>query len=523
MEILRSGLSRNLNSDARGLAALIARPKMDVDGDAEPDAEAEAKAILPADVSIDDKPIPQFQQQLAMKNVVQSSQDSEVLAMQIRTRGPEMAEARRKQQRIELGLDPLEGRKRRSLDEIMGKGKQKENQEKEREQEVVERQSDRRREVGEMMEDLAPSNLAEVFNALSDEPNKDVDGGQDNDPENMSYELQYPEEAAEPVQVPIPAINENPPLQINSEPRNVLARTEDNESNESLRLKLTLTNAQLEVHASEIQMLNARVEELLQQNAALQRQLEEATTALSKPPEPEPQPIVDEFRTKIDYLEKDLSSARAAITSAEKDRDLFREQYVKASGYVSEVREENVQLLKRVEIAERQATEGVTLIKASFEERLRVSEEQSSSHLKITEFLMKKDAATDRVRKDAVEAPELRAKIIKLEKDLAEMREEAEQLESAFEVEQLKVEQLERQQEEREAEWKKVVEESQQQVARMMADLNDAKSMQYGDPTTQRVFQCQWRGENAERCLFICETKEQLEDHAIHGGHIKLP
>jgi len=69
----------------------------------------------------------------------------------------------------------------------------------------------------------------------------------------------------------------------------------------------------------------------------------------------------------VDELTASVELMSAAKVSAEKDRDFFREQYVQASGFVGSVREENVELEKRVEIAEGQAREGVAAIKALFE------------------------------------------------------------------------------------------------------------------------------------------------------------
>ncbi|KAH0828738.1 hypothetical protein J3R83DRAFT_3159 [Lanmaoa asiatica] len=69
----------------------------------------------------------------------------------------------------------------------------------------------------------------------------------------------------------------------------------------------------------------------------------------------------------VDELTVKVESMTAAKASAEKDRDFFREQYAQASGFVSSVREENMDLEKRVKIAEGQAREGVAAIKAFFE------------------------------------------------------------------------------------------------------------------------------------------------------------
>lgn len=69
----------------------------------------------------------------------------------------------------------------------------------------------------------------------------------------------------------------------------------------------------------------------------------------------------------VDELTLKVNSMATAKASAENDRDFFREQYAQASGFVGSVREENMEISKRVKIAEGQAQAGVAAIKAFFE------------------------------------------------------------------------------------------------------------------------------------------------------------
>ena len=69
----------------------------------------------------------------------------------------------------------------------------------------------------------------------------------------------------------------------------------------------------------------------------------------------------------VDELTASVASLTSAKVSVEKDRDFFREQYTQASGFASSVRDENIELEKRVTIAEGQAQEGVAGIKALYE------------------------------------------------------------------------------------------------------------------------------------------------------------
>lgn len=130
----------------------------------------------------------------------------------------------------------------------------------------------------------------------------------------------------------------------------------------------------------------------------------------------------------VDELTASVESMRAAKIAAEKDRDFFREQYVQASGFVGSVREENVELEKRVEIAEGQAREGVAGIKALFEVfslelgslyqcvltgifkgRVKALQADVDRWKGLTQLLQEKDRRTnDELRLQAAQVPELR-------------------------------------------------------------------------------------------------------------------
>ncbi|KAF9067948.1 hypothetical protein BDP27DRAFT_856351 [Rhodocollybia butyracea] len=249
--------------------------------------------------------------------------------------------------------------------------------------------------------------------------------------------------------------------------------------------------------------IRAKLAELEQQNLTLTQEL---TSALASKGELEQQNLT---------LSQDLASARISKASAEKDSEFLRTQYTTASGYASEVGAENASLQQRVEIAERQAAEGVALIKASFEERLRVSEEQTRSFAKIADFMMKKDTATDNIRQQAAEAPELKARCEKLE-------EQIQRLEGEIEIEQLKVEALEQEKEAIEMELKEVVDkgkgdsaESRRQIAQLMVDLNETKAAQHQNASSERVFRCEWRLADSSPCMFICPTVKVCVLHSV--------
>lgn len=207
-----------------------------------------------------------------------------------------------------------------------------------------------------------------------------------------------------------------------------------------------------------------------------------------------------------------LDSARKTLASADKDRDFFREQYAKASGFVSSVRDENKDLEKRIAIAEEQTKTGVSLVRATFELRCRTLEDDLKSWRKMAEFLIEKDRRSDNdeLRRRAAEEPELRAlcqrqaasyakaqeRIFTLEADLEEQRRKYGDLEANYHV-------------------------LQSETTRLIVDLSEASTKlerigradEYGNASLDEtesghefVYRCKWRmGEN-EPCRDVFST-----------------
>ncbi len=93
-----------------------------------------------------------------------------------------------------------------------------------------------------------------------------------------------------------------------------------------------------------------------------------------------------------------------------------------ASGYVTTVRSENAELEKRAQIAEKQATEGVALVRATFTERIRFLEEDVKSWRQMADFAVAKDSRmNDDIRRRAAEAPELQYRNEKLKEEIEEL------------------------------------------------------------------------------------------------------
>lgn len=266
--------------------------------------------------------------------------------------------------------------------------------------------------------------------------------------------------------------------------------------------------------------LAAERTKLTQQDAALQEQ-QNKSTEIAKQQEETSKQLSDltaryeaeraEWENEKLQLTVQLDSANKAKALADNDREFFREQYAKASGFVSSVRDENKDLEKRIKIAEEQTQTGVNLVKATFDLRVKALEEDVRAWRRTAEFLIDKDvrSGNDEVRRRAAEEPELRAlcqrqqvlyakaqdRISELEAELHEKRRDCGDLEA--EVQGLKAE-----------------------VTTLHVGLNEAlfkldrigRGDEYGNESVDAtgnghefVYSCKWRTEN-ESCREVFST-----------------
>ena len=158
--------------------------------------------------------------------------------------------------------------------------------------------------------------------------------------------------------------------------------------------------------------------------AATNRQLNEALASakvLASQPSPDAIALEDariqwsQTRSAWDAERKALIASMDDLTrskaSAETDRDFFRDQYAQASMYVDSVRKENTEFEERVLVAEGKAKDGVAMIKATYDGRLKALEMDVARWKGLAELLQEKDRRTgDEVRRRAGEEPELRTK-----------------------------------------------------------------------------------------------------------------
>ncbi|TBU36472.1 hypothetical protein BD309DRAFT_1085159 [Dichomitus squalens] len=119
---------------------------------------------------------------------------------------------------------------------------------------------------------------------------------------------------------------------------------------------------------------------------------------------------------------------------AEKDRDLFRDLYSKASSHASEVTKENNELAERAALAETQTHDGVAMIKATYEERIRLLEREVERWKKQIHVLTERDGRMDdEIRRRAALEPELRAENVLLRAQLEHLEEDYARLEGLLE------------------------------------------------------------------------------------------
>lgn len=139
------------------------------------------------------------------------------------------------------------------------------------------------------------------------------------------------------------------------------------------------------------------------------------------------EPTVEQLRTANEELQR-------RKVDAEKDRELFRELYAKASSHVSEVTKENNELLEKVTLLEGKLNEGLALIRATYEERIRRLEEDAARWKGLYELQAEKDRRTggDDIRQRAALEPEIRAENLRLKDELDVLTAECERLERLF-------------------------------------------------------------------------------------------
>jgi len=198
-----------------------------------------------------------------------------------------------------------------------------------------------------------------------------------------------------------------------------------------------------------------------------------------------------------------------AKTSAETDRDFFRDQYAQASGYVSSIRSENVELEQRALVAEGKAKDGVGMIKAMFEGQIETLKGDLAKWKGIAELLQEKDRRTgDEIRRKAAEEPELRAKYAESLREIKQLEGVVFDLSAERNILKLQLDNF-RAQAEGTINGKR---------ASPLLRSNSVDTAAQGD---ELVYRCLWRlRRDSDPCLTIFRSPEDLEIHMYTDKHL---
>lgn len=140
--------------------------------------------------------------------------------------------------------------------------------------------------------------------------------------------------------------------------------------------------------------------------------------AASRSPSRKPETKPDLAMT-IEHLRTTNDELQRKRTDAEKDRDLFRDLYNKASTHASEVSKENNALLDRAMLAEGQLRDGLEMVKGMYEDRIQKLEKEVDHWKDLCQVLTTRDARTnDELRRRAALEPELRHQNEQLRSDI---------------------------------------------------------------------------------------------------------
>ncbi|KAK7688676.1 hypothetical protein QCA50_008214 [Cerrena zonata] len=141
---------------------------------------------------------------------------------------------------------------------------------------------------------------------------------------------------------------------------------------------------------------------------------------------------IDPAVVQLQAANEELQRRKA---DAEKDRELFRELYGKASAHVGEVTKENNELLEQVTILEGKVNDGLVLIRGTYEERIRRLEEDVEKWKGMYGMLLERDKKMEGedYRKRAALEPEIRAENLKLRDELDALSADYERMEKVLE------------------------------------------------------------------------------------------
>ena len=152
--------------------------------------------------------------------------------------------------------------------------------------------------------------------------------------------------------------------------------------------------------------------------------MSEIPVPVAVPDQTAPLPVPPEWELTLAQLRAANEELQRRRADAEKDRELFRELYNRASAHAGDVARENSELLERAALAEGQVRDGLAMVRGTYDARVRRLEDEVDRLAKLNALLVAKDARTDAddLRRRAAEEANLRVDNQRLRAELAELR-----------------------------------------------------------------------------------------------------
>lgn len=145
--------------------------------------------------------------------------------------------------------------------------------------------------------------------------------------------------------------------------------------------------------------------------------------------------VKQDWEVSLSQLRATNEELQRRKADAERDRELFRDLYNKASAHASQVSKENDELLERVDLAEGQVRDGLMMMKKTYDERVSRLESEVTQLKALNAILTAKDVRTqgDVIRRKAALEQELQEENQSLRAELAELRMDYNRMESILE------------------------------------------------------------------------------------------
>ncbi|TFY67122.1 hypothetical protein EVG20_g4056 [Dentipellis fragilis] len=251
------------------------------------------------------------------------------------------------------------------------------------------------------------------------------------------------------------------------------SQTQSQGATQSLEVQLASALNVLNLKSEEIESLERMLAEQRKQVTDLKTQLQaERDTRPPEPPERAQESVHTQTNTsptdesqklaleltlaaerasweaKRSEMQDRIASLEGATKSAISDRDFFMAQYTTASTFATEMRTENDQLVARATLAESQVKNGIALVRATYDTRVKKLESEVSKRDAMVKLLQERALKTDdNLRLHAAMAPELsrenellrdeadvkRGQVKELKEDVAELERTNARLEKRLE------------------------------------------------------------------------------------------